>query len=208
MCGPTGMIFSWPVAGRLQKACQGRGVCPSCNGRRMAQTAAHLVDHVIPPVPVGQWVISVPKRLRWFLSERPEAVAALTKIFMREVERLVREATGVASAPDRAADAAPRIGAVSFLHRFGSALNRHVHLHACVTDGVLWRTAAGEQTETGITFLPARPITPGDLDTLTERVRRRLIRWFRRRGLLDADAAADSSHDTSRIAWAKLLARA
>jgi len=58
----------------------------------MAQTAAHLVDHVIPPVPVRQWVIFVPKRLRWFLGERPEAVAALTKIFMREVERLVRGA--------------------------------------------------------------------------------------------------------------------
>jgi hypothetical protein len=45
-------------------SCKGRGVCPSCNGRHMAQTAAHLVDHVIPPVPVRQWVISVPKRRR------------------------------------------------------------------------------------------------------------------------------------------------
>jgi hypothetical protein len=45
-------------------SCKGRGVCPSCNGRHMAQTAAHLADHVIPPVPVRQWVISVPKRRR------------------------------------------------------------------------------------------------------------------------------------------------
>jgi len=30
----------------------------------------------------------------------------------------------------------PRLGAVSFLHRFGSGLNRHAHLHAAVTDGV------------------------------------------------------------------------
>ena len=29
-----------------------RGFCPSCGARRMAQTAAHLVDHVIPHVPV------------------------------------------------------------------------------------------------------------------------------------------------------------
>ena len=28
------------------------------------ETAGHLVDHVIPPVPVRQWVISVPKRRR------------------------------------------------------------------------------------------------------------------------------------------------
>ncbi len=34
----------------------------------MAQTAVHLVDHVIPPVPVLQWVISLPKRLRGFRS--------------------------------------------------------------------------------------------------------------------------------------------
>ena len=27
-------------------------------------TAAHLADRVIPPVPVRQWVISVPKRRR------------------------------------------------------------------------------------------------------------------------------------------------
>jgi hypothetical protein len=31
----------------------------------MAETAAHLVDHVIAPLPVRQWVLSVPKRLRW-----------------------------------------------------------------------------------------------------------------------------------------------
>jgi len=54
-------------------SCKGRGVCPSCNGRRMAQSAAHLVDRVIPPVPVRQWVISVPKRLRCFLADRPSA---------------------------------------------------------------------------------------------------------------------------------------
>ncbi|MBK1650193.1 hypothetical protein CKO36_16715 [Rhabdochromatium marinum] len=29
-------------------SCKGRGVCPSCNTRRMAETAAHLVDHVLP----------------------------------------------------------------------------------------------------------------------------------------------------------------
>ena len=37
----------------------------------------YLADHVIPPVPVRQWVISVPKRLRGFLADRPAAVAAL-----------------------------------------------------------------------------------------------------------------------------------
>ena len=53
---------------------------PFRNGCHMAQMAAHLVDHVIPPVPVRQWVISVPKRLRRFLADRPPAVAALTGV--------------------------------------------------------------------------------------------------------------------------------
>jgi hypothetical protein len=57
----------------------------------MALTAAHLVDHVIPPVTVRQWVISLPKRLCCFLADRPEAVAALTKIFLAEIERLLSE---------------------------------------------------------------------------------------------------------------------
>lgn len=48
-------------------SCKGRGVCPSCNTRRMVEAAAHLADHVIPRLPVRQWVLSVPKRLRYFL---------------------------------------------------------------------------------------------------------------------------------------------
>jgi Transposase zinc-binding domain len=33
-------------------SCKGRAVCPSCGGRRMAERAAHLIDHVFPDVPV------------------------------------------------------------------------------------------------------------------------------------------------------------
>ncbi len=37
----------------LAFSCSGRGVCPSCTTRDMAETAAHLVDHVFPQVPVA-----------------------------------------------------------------------------------------------------------------------------------------------------------
>ena len=46
-------------------SCKGRGFCPSCGGRRMAERAAHLVDHVLPDVPVRQWVLSVPHAIRY-----------------------------------------------------------------------------------------------------------------------------------------------
>lgn len=41
-------------------SCKRRDFCPSCGARRMAQTATHLVDPVIPRVSVRQWVLSLP----------------------------------------------------------------------------------------------------------------------------------------------------
>ena len=49
----------------LPFSCKRRGFCPSCAGRRMAQTAAHLVERVIPWVPTRQWVVLVPLPLRY-----------------------------------------------------------------------------------------------------------------------------------------------
>jgi hypothetical protein len=172
-------------------SCKGRGVCPSCNGRHMAQTAAHLVDHVMPPVPVRQWVISVPKRVRGMLADRPAAVAALTRIFVTEIEQLLCAAAGVTNDANTPTAARPWIGAVSFLHRFGSALNHHVHLHACVTDGVFEPAADEAGCDAPPGSLPARPITQADLASITKRVRRCVIRWFSLSRRLDAAAAAD-----------------
>jgi hypothetical protein len=39
--------------------CKRRGFCASCGARRMSQTAAHLVDHGIPHVPMRQRVTSM-----------------------------------------------------------------------------------------------------------------------------------------------------
>ena len=119
-----------------------------------------------------------PAASRRYERRRPEKT--LTKIFLTEIERLLLTASG--GTPD---------GGISFLHRFGSALNHHVHLHACVTDGVFVPAAAEATCDTPPAFLPARPITQADLAALTERVRRRVIRWFRMQRLLDAAAAAD-----------------
>jgi len=49
-------------------SCKGRGFCPSCGGRRMAERSAHLVDHVLPNAPIRQWVLSLPHRLRYLLA--------------------------------------------------------------------------------------------------------------------------------------------
>jgi hypothetical protein len=110
-------------------SCKGRGVCPSCNTRRMVETAAHLADHVFPRLPVRQWVLSVPKRLRYFLQRDVALQGAVLRIFLREVERCLREHSP-------GCNAQARIGAVAFIHRFGSSLNEHVHFHCCIVDGL------------------------------------------------------------------------
>jgi hypothetical protein len=52
-------------------SCKRRGLCPSCTARRMADTAAHLVDRVLPRAPYRQWVFTVPKALRLRLARDP-----------------------------------------------------------------------------------------------------------------------------------------
>ena len=77
-------------------SCKGRGSCPSCNAKRMAKTAAHLVDHVFPHVPVRQVVLSVPKRLRPFLHRRPRTASAVLHILLRALQAVLREASPTA----------------------------------------------------------------------------------------------------------------
>ena len=61
-------------------------------------------------------------------------------------------------------------------------------LHVCATDGVFMPAADGAGCAAPPVFLRVRPITQADLATLTERVRRRMIRWFRLNRLLAAAA--------------------
>ena len=57
----------------------------------MVETAAHLVDHVFPRLPVRQWVLSLPTRLRYFLRHDRRTVTAVLTIFLRVVEQLLRK---------------------------------------------------------------------------------------------------------------------
>ncbi|MDP1786317.1 MAG: transposase zinc-binding domain-containing protein [Nitrosomonas sp.] len=66
-------------------SCKRRGFCSSCGGRRMAQTAAHLVDHIIPRVPVRQWVLSLPIPLRYLLAAHPRLITPVLQVIHRAI---------------------------------------------------------------------------------------------------------------------------
>ena len=53
----------------------------------MAQTAAHLVDHVTPHVPVRQWVLSLPIPLRLLLAAQPKLVTPVLQVVHRVITR-------------------------------------------------------------------------------------------------------------------------
>ncbi len=82
----------------------------------MVETVAHLVDHVFPVVPVRQWVVSLPKRLRYFLVRDARLLNRVVRIALSEMERAIR-----AHSPGVPGESGS--GGVVFIHRFGSALN-------------------------------------------------------------------------------------
>jgi len=66
-------------------SCKTRGFCTSCLGRRMADTAAYLVDQVFPQVPVRQWVQSLPIQLRFHLAYDHQLTSEVLEVFLRAV---------------------------------------------------------------------------------------------------------------------------
>ncbi len=158
-------------------SCKGRGVCPSCTTRRMVETAAHLVDHVIPSLPVRQWVLSVPKRLRPYLQYDPKVQNLALHIFMSAIEQALRR-----SSPGAGLDA--RCGAVVFIHRFGALLNEHLHFHCVVLEGVF---SGGEDGQA--VFHPATDLHAPAFDQVQSAVRRRLLKALAKRGVLEEEEA-------------------
>ena len=77
-----------------------------------------------------QWVVVFPKRLRYFLDRDADCLNRVAAVAMREVQR----ATVGASTSTAAAG---RSGGVLFVHRCGSTLSAHVHLHLCMLDRVV-----------------------------------------------------------------------
>jgi hypothetical protein len=107
-CGPEA-----PVA----FSCKERGLCPSCAGRRMADVSTHLFDFVLPKAPVRQWVLSVPRPVRYLLARDASLLSAVIRIFISEVFRDLRRRSPIRPASRLLC------GGVTAVQRFGGALN-------------------------------------------------------------------------------------
>src|SRR5262249_2701943 len=163
----------------LPFSCKRRGFCPSCAARRMAQTAAHLVECVIPWAPTRQWVVSVPIPLRYWMAASQELTA--------QVHTIIRTTIGQYYVNQAVTRGVPRDklqpGSVTFIQRFGSALNLNLHFHCVFMEGVyLERTDAGRKPR----FLAGEPPVDTDITDVIQKIRRRVIRKLRHLSYLEA----------------------
>lgn len=165
-------------------SCKGRGFCPACGTARMVDTAAWLVDRVIPEVPVRQWVLSLPYRVRVLCAYDPAICAGVRRILLRAVSGLYEGRARRQGLPR------PRAGAVAFVQRFDSGLRVNLHFHVLWLDGVY----ASEPGSGRVEFCEHGEVTDGDVAKLVSAIRGRVVRYLRRLGKWP-DAGAEDGTD-------------
>jgi hypothetical protein len=144
-------------------------VCPSSNAQHRADVVARLTDDVIPRLPVRQWVLSVPNRLRPFLQQTPAVAIGVLTLVIRALSAALRDAGPGAPATVRDA----QLGPSSFPQRCGGSLNPHYHCHyhyhyhyqALALDGVVSgdiEHGARFQEATSLEARDADPVAPPD----------------------------------------------
>lgn len=163
-------------------SCKIPGLCPSCDGRRLADGAAHLVDHVLPlGAAYRPWTLSFPRWLRIRLLRDKALVSKVLLVFVRIMSAYHRRRARQRGVPCGEA------GAVTAIQLAGSFVNANVYFHTLVPAGV-WH----EQPDGSVSFHPLPPPTDEDVEVLAVRIVRRVARLLARR---DADAAVDDALD-------------
>ena len=101
----------------------------------MSELAAHLVDRVLPHVPIRQWVFTVPVPVRYQLAFDAGLTRAVLRVFLRTVFGWQRRCAA------RRGLVGVRSGSVTAIQRFGGSANLNVHFHALLFDGVYTRVS-------------------------------------------------------------------
>lgn len=152
-------------------SCKGRGFCPSCGARRMAEAAIYLTDELVPLVPVRQFVVTFPPPLRLWLARSNELAGVVCgKIMDALAAHLRRES----ETPNGMA------GAVVFMQRFGSGANLNVHLHIIAVDGTYT-----EKSTNRLKFYNAKAPTAETTESLAGDIARRINKHLVKKGYLE-----------------------
>jgi len=157
-------------------SCKRRGFCPSCGARRMVESAALLVDSVLPHKPIRQWVLSVPFPLRWLFASEPRILSKALEVVTRAISTYLIKKAGFTHKT-------AKTGAVTLIQRFGSALNLNIHFHMLFLDGVYEIEALGKTCR----FHAIESPTTSEMNRLLYKISHRMGRLLEREGYLDSD---------------------
>lgn len=61
----------------------------------MVDSAAHLVDHLFPEVPIRQWVLTFPIPLRFLFAARPEVLNNVLAVVQRGISTFIVRQAGL-----------------------------------------------------------------------------------------------------------------
>jgi hypothetical protein len=154
----------------------------------MQGTALQLVDKVLPAVPTRQWVLSLPRWARFLLARDPALITRTLELALRAIftwQRKRARGQGVACS---------RTGAVTFVQRFGGALNLNVHFHCVLPDGV-WVREAG-----ALRFVKLDKPADAEVQEILLRIERRVRKLLKPR--------VEASRDDARTPDALALSQA
>lgn len=161
-------------------SCKKRGFCSSCGGRRMAESAAHLIDEVFPKVGVRQWVLSFPMPIRFILAKNPKIQGACLTIVHRAITAYIRK-----KAKQKGFRSKLQPGAVTLIQRFGGSLNLNVHFHMLFLEGGYYPTA--KELGQGPKFWWVEPPTDDDIKKMVALLAYRVIRYLKKKGYFQDD---------------------
>ena len=158
-------------------SCKRRMACPSCDAKRAVVESGHALEGLLAEAPYRQWVLVLPKRLRYFVHRDARLPG--------EISRLL---AGALTDFHLRRCVAPKDSAPAQLHvlqRFGSSVNLHLHDHAVVSDGVF-------SLEGGcLRFQGVPPPTFDEVAELAEDLRRRILKRMLRLRVLPAATVAE-----------------
>ena len=160
-------------SGIVPFSCKKRGFCPSCCAKRMNNEAAHLVDKVLPEIPYRQWVLSFPYRIRFLMARNQKFTNKALKIFLRTVGSYQKKKAKKNNL------GRCQTGAVTFLQRFGSAINLNIHAHSLIPDGVF------VESDEGYIFCRQSSPTHEELIQLAAKIQKKVLQCMEKMGLHD-----------------------
>jgi diadenosine tetraphosphate (Ap4A) HIT family hydrolase len=142
-------------------SCKRRLACPSCDGKRSALGSAKALDELLPEVPHRQWVLVIPKRLRYFVHRDKRLPGELSRILAMQLNHFYERKAVKGAVPAQ----------FHVVQRFGSKVNLHVHVHvhAVVSDG------AFTLVDGVLKFHPAPEPSFEEMAALSRLIRRKVL---------------------------------